>query len=140
MPIALSTVAADPAAPLLYRFRSGAGDHVLVIPYSRIFDVAGGDEETGDKLAELDLAAALLATPADGEASLSAIAEPAPQSISLNVSSSCNLTCSYCYAARGSFNGAQPAPMEWPTAQAAIDRLLSGADPNSPITVCAVTC
>ena len=89
---ASSTLAADPAAPLLHRFRSGAGDHVLVIPYSRIFDVAGGDEETEDQFAELDLSAALLAEPADGEAPLGAIAEPAPQSISLNVSSSCNLT------------------------------------------------
>jgi uncharacterized protein len=107
----------------------------LVIPYSRIFDVAAGDEETENEFAELDLAAALLAEPAAGEEPLGAIAEPAPQSISLNVSSSCNLTCSYCYAARGSFNGAQPAPMEWPTAQAAIDRLLSVAVAGAPITV-----
>jgi uncharacterized protein len=104
-------LAADPAAPLLYRFRSGAGNHVLVIPYSRIFDVAGGDQEAEDQFAELNLAAALLAEPAEDEAPLGAIAEPAPQSISLNISSSCNLTCGYCYAARGSFAGAQPAPM-----------------------------
>ena len=135
MPSAPPALAADPAAPLLHRFRSGAGDHVLVIPYSRIFDVAAGDEETENEFAELHLAAALLAEPAAGEEPLGAIAEPAPQSISLNVSSSCNLTCSYCYAARGSFNGAQPAPMEWPTAQAAIDRLLSVAVAGAPITV-----
>ncbi len=95
----------------------------------------GRDEEAENEFAELDLAAARLAEPAAGEEPLDTIAEPAPQSISLNVSSSCNLTCSYCYAARGSFNGAQPAPMEWPTAQAAIDRLLSNAVAGAPITV-----
>lgn len=126
-----STIAADPAAPLLHRFRSGAGEHVLVIPYSRIFDIAADD---GD-LTGLDLEAALLAEPAVGEAPLDIIAEPAPQSISLNVSSSCNLTCGYCYAARGNFSGAQPTPMDWATAQAAVDRLIAAADPNAPITI-----
>jgi uncharacterized protein len=127
-------IAADPAAPLLHRFRSGAGDHVLVVPYSRIFDIASGGAAEGG-FPELDLEAALLALPTSGEMPLDAIAEPAPQSISLNVSSSCNLTCGYCYAARGSFGGAQPAPMQWSTAQAAIDRLLADADPGAPITI-----
>ena len=136
---ALPVIAADAAAPLLHRFRSGAGEHVLVVPYSRIFDIAcddgAGDGGTAGDFPELDLAAALLAEPTGEEVPLDAIAEPAPQSISLNVSSSCNLTCGYCYAARGSFGGAQPAPMEWPTAQAAIDRLLADADPSAPITI-----
>jgi uncharacterized protein len=121
-------IAGDAAAPLLHRFRSGAGEHLLVVPYSRIFDIASDD------FPEL-LEAALLALPTGGEVPLDAIAEPAPQSISLNVSSSCNLTCGYCYAARGSFGGAQPAPMEWSTAKAAIDRLLANADPSAPITI-----
>ena len=97
------TIAADAAAPLIHRFRSGVGEHVLVVPYSRIFDIASDDDFTW-----LDIEAAPLAEPAFGEASLDAISEPAPQSISLNVSSSCNLTCGYCYAARGNFGGAQP--------------------------------
>jgi uncharacterized protein len=130
----LPVIAADAAAPLVHRFRSGAGEHVLVVPYSRIFDIAGDGGAEGD-FTELDLEAALLAEPTGGEVRLDAIAEPAPQSISLNVSSSCNLTCGYCYAARGSFGGAQPAPMEWSTAQAAIDRLLADADPSAPITI-----
>lgn len=124
-------VAVDPAAPLFYRFRSGAGEHVLVVPYSRVFDIASDD---GD-FTWLGIEAALLAEPAAGEVPLDAISEPAPQSISLNVSSSCNLTCGYCYAARGNFGGAQPAPMEWAIAQAAIDRLVAEADPGAPITI-----
>jgi uncharacterized protein len=123
-------LAANPAAPLVHRFRSNIGEHVLVVPYSRIFDVAGDEDFAG-----LDEATAFLAEPADGEAPLDAIAEPAPQSISLNVSSSCNLTCGYCYAARGNFGGAQAAPMDWLTARAAIDRLVDDADPGAPITV-----
>jgi uncharacterized protein len=120
----------DPAAPLFYRFRSGSSEHVLIVPYTRIFDIVG---EVA--FVELDAEAAFLAAQADGEAPLDAIAEPAPQSISLNVSSSCNLSCGYCYAARGSFGGAQSAPMDWPTARGAIDRLLADAYPGAPITV-----
>jgi uncharacterized protein len=125
------SVTGDTAAPLFYRFRSGIGEHVLVVPYSRVFDVVSDE----DDFTWLDLEAVQLAEPAVGEASLDAIAEPAPQSISLNVSSSCNLTCGYCYAARGSFGGAQPTPMEWATARAAIDRLIAEADPGAPITI-----
>jgi uncharacterized protein len=125
------SITADRAAPLFYRFRSGIGKHVLVVPYSRVFDVDSDD----DDFTWLELEVAQLAEPAFGEDSLDAIVEPAPQSISLNVSSSCNLTCGYCYAARGNFGGAQPAPMEWATARAAIDRLIADADPGAPLTI-----
>jgi uncharacterized protein len=121
---------ADPTAPLIHRFRSRIGEHALVIPYTRIFDLAGGAD-----LVSLDAAIEFLVEPADGEVPLDAIAEPPPQSISLNVSSSCNLACGYCYAARGNFAGAQAGPMDWLTARAAIDRLLDSADPNAPITI-----
>ena len=121
-----ATVPGDGAAPLAKHFRSALGSHVLVVPHSRIFDLPE------------DLPPALLAALADtarGEAPLEDVVEPAPQSISLNVSSGCNLSCSYCYAARGSFDGAQPSPMPWEIARAAIDRLLADADPASPVTV-----
>ena len=125
------TVASDPAAPLFHRFRSNIGDHVLIVPYSCVFDIPS---DAGD-FTSLHLEAALLGTPAVGEAPLEAIGEPNPQSISLNVSSSCNLTCGYCYAARGNFGGAQAAPMEWAMARAAIDRLVTEADPSAPTTI-----
>jgi uncharacterized protein len=123
-------------AGLAHRFRSNAGEHLLVVPFSRIFDLppaeAAALDADPEKLAAL---AASLAEAALGEAPLDLTPEPAPQSISLNVSASCNLSCTYCYAGRGGFNGAQPAGMEWPVAQAAIDRLLAVAEPHRPITI-----
>jgi uncharacterized protein len=125
----LGTVAADPSAPLYHRFRSRLGEHVLIVPHSRLFDIDGAAS------AYLDDLALALSEPEGGEDPLDAVVAPAPQSISLNVSSSCNLSCSYCYAARGSFNGAQSEPMQWQTARKAIDALLERADPAHPITV-----
>jgi uncharacterized protein len=118
----------DSAAPVLHHFRSAVGEHVLVVPHTRIFDVEGDGDAAADRLAATTQAVF-------GEAPLEAIAEPAPQSISLNVSSSCNLTCGYCYAARGAFGGKQAAPMDWRTAQDAVDRLVAVADPSCPITI-----
>ena len=121
---------------LAHRFRSTAGEHLLVVPFSRIFDLPSVEAAALDAdPASLDVLAASLAEAAPGEAALDLIVEPAPQSISLNVSSSCNLGCAYCYADRGSFGGRQAAPMTWPTAQAAIDRLLAVAEPDHPITI-----
>src|SRR2546422_2946224 len=107
----------DDAAPIFKRFRSAVGEHLLIVPHSRIFDLTGdpaeeygrSDGQTSDFLQGL---AESLAHTLDGEVSLDYVVQPSPQSISLNVSSSCNLACSYCYAARGSFAGAQPDPMK----------------------------
>ena len=126
------SVAGDRAAPLARTFRTAYGTHLLVVPHSRIFDVGSAvikDEE---------LPATLLAALADtavSEVPLEDVAEPAPQSISLNVSSSCNLSCSYCYADRGAFGGAQSQPMSWAVARAAIDMLLRQASPAAPVTI-----
>jgi uncharacterized protein len=127
-------IPADPSAPLTRRFRSGAGEHLLVIPFSRIFDLPEGPVKTPD----IDLRSpwiSTLAGPTEGEIPLELAPEPNPQNLSLNVSSTCNLSCGYCYAARGAFGGAQTEPMPWSTAKAAIDRLFSQADSARPITV-----
>jgi uncharacterized protein len=138
-------ISPDESAPTFKRFRSVLGEHLLIVPHSRIFDLtgslAGGDlaAEPGASSPQasnlLDTLAETLAHTLEGEVPMDYVVQPTPQSISLNVSSSCNLSCSYCYAARGSFEGAQPDPMKWEVARAAIDRLLSGADPEAPITV-----
>ena len=39
MDVAPTRIAADAKAPLAHRFRSTAGEHVLVVPFSRIFDL-----------------------------------------------------------------------------------------------------
>ena len=132
-------IPADEAAPLYKRFRSPRGEHLLVVPHTRIFDLptglAAGEGRAGTGSDPLDALAAALALPAAGEVPLDYVVQPPPQSISLNVSSSCNLSCSYCYAARGSFEGAQPEAMTWEVARAAIDRLLGEADPAAAVTV-----
>lgn len=129
-----------PGAPMYKRFRSAVGQHVLTVPGSRIYDL-DQDEHAAtetpraewDSLIESLICAADLS---DGPAvSLSAVPTPAPQNISLNVSSSCNLACSYCYADGGGFGGAQAELMTWETTRAAIDRLLGGARPDAPITI-----
>src|ERR1700721_1012288 len=35
----IATIAPDPAAPMFHRFRSDGGEHVLIVPYSRVFDL-----------------------------------------------------------------------------------------------------
>jgi uncharacterized protein len=131
-----ATVVADPVAPLFKRFASQFGAHLLVVPYSRIFDLPSdlaARFDAGDPAA-FHLAEAL-AHAADGEESLDMVPEPAPQSLSLNVSSACNLACTYCYADRGSFNGAQPKAMTGAVAREAIDRLFVNADATHPVTI-----
>jgi uncharacterized protein len=137
----IARVSGDPSAPAYHRFGSPHGEHLLVIPHSRIFDLTRDDAAAFDEGMKGDQATALsamlegLGESGEGEAPLDGVVAPAPQAISLNVSSSCNLSCSYCYAARGAFDGAQPDPMGWDTARTAIDALLSRADAAYPITI-----
>ncbi len=143
----VGSVAGHADAPQYHRFRSGEGEHILIVPRSRIYDIGRIDpaaDSDGIPYQAMDpqelgsLVEALIETIALAEPdreSLSGVAAPAPQSISLNVSSSCNLSCSYCYAARGAFEGAQPEPMNFDTARLAIDSLLARADPAAPITI-----
>lgn len=132
----IGQVPAPSAAPLYRRFRSARGEHLLVVPHSRLFDLSA------EAAADLDiwpeearrLAEALGETGA-GEAPLDIVVEPAPQSLSLNVSSACNLSCGYCYADRGAFGGKQADRMTHDTAITAVDRLLAVADPQRPVTI-----
>jgi uncharacterized protein len=129
-------VAADAGSPLFHRFASCAGEHLLVVPYSRIFDLTAelsarfdaDDPETARLVAALAVAA-------DGEEPLDLVPEPPPQAVSLNVSSACNLACTYCYADRGAFKGAQPNAMTADVARDTVDRLFANADPTRPVTV-----
>jgi uncharacterized protein len=132
----IGAIPGDATAPMFHRFRSAAGEHLLIVPFSRVFDLsldtAGHFDRGGG---ERDSLVEALTQPVAGEVPLEDVVAPQPQCISLNVSSSCNLSCSYCYAARGGFDGAQVEPMRWETARAAIDALLARADAAAPITV-----
>ncbi len=129
-------VRADPGAPAFRRFRSCLGEHLLVVPHSRIYDLDPAFAATldGDPAATEELSATLGETVA-GEAALDPVVLPRPQSLSLNVSSSCNLSCGYCYAGQGAFGGAQTAVMNAEVAFRAVERLLAGADPSRPVTI-----
>lgn len=132
----LAQLQAAPAAPLFKRFTSAGGEHLLIVPHSRLFDLPADFAAALDRQdAEALQLVAGLAHTAYGEAGLDQVVAPPPQSLSLNVSSSCNLACAYCYAGQGSFAGAQPSPMSWEVAGAAIDRLFASADAQAPLTV-----
>lgn len=122
-------VAAPLNAPDVYRFQSRLGEHVLLVPFTAIYDLPNGTDD-----AEGLIRAALLDGPPI-DPPLDQIAEPAPQSISLNVSNRCNLSCAYCYASRGDFGGAQDTSMTPELARAAVDRLFTGASHDSPVTI-----
>lgn len=124
---------ADDGVPHL-TFASTRGNHLFVAAYGRLFDLpVGATLDPGDPDHQALLAR--LAKPGPDDDDLGLRPTVAPQSISLNVSASCNLACGYCYAGQGGFEGRQPSSMDWPTAKDAIDRLLDGAERTSPITV-----
>ena len=134
--LAVSVVPAAAQAPNYRRFRSSAGEHLLVVPHTRIFDLSPTLAFDLDRDAQAaDRFAATLGETSELEADLAAVVTPAPQSLSLNVSSSCNLSCGYCYADRGAFGGAQAETMQTAVAERAVERLLAVADPSRPITI-----
>lgn len=132
----LRRIEAPTSAPLHKRFRSSLGEHLLVLQHSRLFDLSPEAAlEFDGNPQELDRLAQVLGETRADEASLDLVIQPSPQSLSLNVSSTCNLACSYCYADRGGFAGKQVDRMTLETAIAAVDGLLSKADRAAPVTV-----
>ena len=117
-------------APAWHPFRSRIGQHVLVLQGSQIIDLPPDAEPADLDPVELD---PYLAHGA--RLGLDAVPAVAPQGMSLNLTSACNLGCSYCYADRGRFGGAQRGSMCAATAEAAVDALFARCDPAAPVTV-----
>jgi uncharacterized protein len=117
-------------APAWHPFRSRIGEHLLVLQGSQIVDLPPGTDAEELDPAELDPYLALGA-----RLRLDEVPDVAPQGISLNLTSACNLGCTYCYADRGRFDGAQRGAMCTATAEAAVDALFAGCDPAAPVTV-----
>ena len=132
----MSLAPTELAGPDFKRFASAVGEHVLVVPFSQIYDLPGRSGVAWDsEPTQAAAAIAMLREAIDGEVALGETVTPAPQSISLNVSNACNLSCSYCYASRGNFDGLQARSMSLETARAAVDSLLANGDPSAPFTV-----
>ena len=115
------------APPAWHAFRSRVGQHVLVVRGSQILDLPA-DRGT-DTLDAADLAEYL--DYGDRVWTSTPIPAVAPQGISLNVTSACNLGCTYCYADRGRFHGASGATMQCGH-RARSDRHAAGAPALDP--------
>ncbi len=136
MPPPIERVPPTPGAPVHRVIRSSKGAHVLVVPHSRLLDVDAAFAEALDRNDSSALQAIVeLTAPAWGEAPLDLVPDIAPHAISLNVSSSCNLSCGYCYASRGSFGDNSRQAMSIAVALASVDTLLAGAERGAPVTI-----
>jgi len=75
----IATIPCEPAAPMLHRFRSDDGEHLLVIPYSRLFDLSPELARVLERGgAECDDLVRALAQPAIGEDPLDDVVAPQP--------------------------------------------------------------
>ena len=133
----IATIEADARAPQFRRFRSASGEHLLIVPHTRDFRSAAGHGRGFDADSrDAERLVTMLGETTVRDADLAAVVTPAPQSLSLNVSSSCNLACGYCYAdPRRICRAGRDQTMTFEVASAAVARLLAGADPARPITI-----
>ena len=125
------------AAADFHLFDGGeVGPHLLIADGSQVFGLDAAFAEAL-RAAKPDAAHAML-----GEVGLGGrnfidaapLEDPPMRALSLAVAQRCNLGCAYCYAEGGDF-GTPPRDMEWPTAEAAIRRLIGGAGPGERVNL-----
>jgi uncharacterized protein len=116
-----------------------AGDLVLMAETAAIFGLSGaqaaklrialqaGDATAAPELARLGLEAPTLGAPP-------AVGVHPVRALALTVSQTCNLACGYCYAAGGSFGGADTR-MGWDVAKRAIDQLIDATVPGGGVKI-----
>lgn len=112
-----------------------AGNVALMAETAAVYRLNSGDAtllaralEQGDAKALPELERLGLHAPATSDPPVLSV-EPI-RALALTVSQTCNLACGYCYAAGGSFGGADTR-MTWPVAQQAIDQLLENTIPGA---------
>jgi uncharacterized protein len=127
------------SSSLVHSFDSRRGRHLLVADGSRIFDLApelalevdtalqAGEEAVAQLLGRYGLAS----VPYIDDVPLQ---DPPIRALSLAVAQKCNLGCAYCYAQGGEFGGV-PKNMTWDVARAAIEQLLSSAEPGQRVNL-----
>lgn len=116
-----------------------AGDVLLMAETAAIFGLSQDDAHRMQR--------ALLAGDASTQKELSRLGLDAPmqvgppkvnvhpvRALALTVSQTCNLACGYCYAAGGSFGGADTR-MGWNVAKRAIDQLIAGTVPGGGVKI-----
>ncbi|MGC1505269.1 MAG: radical SAM protein [Sulfitobacter sp.] len=116
-----------------------AGDLVLMAETAAIFGLSdpeaaklrialqAGDAAAAPELARLGLEAPVFAVPPVTQI-------PPVRALALTVSQTCNLACGYCYAAGGSFGGADTR-MGWDVAKRAIDQLIEATVPGGGVKI-----
>jgi uncharacterized protein len=116
-----------------------AGDVLLMADTAAIFDLSEADAQrmrhalqSGDSAARAELARLGLDTPMQARAPRVTV-HPV-RALALTVSQTCNLACGYCYAAGGSFGGADTR-MNWDVAKRAIDQLITGTVPGGGVKI-----
>ena len=112
-----------------------AGDIALIAETAAVYRVSSGDAvRLADALSSGDLAAVpeleRLGLHAPGVGAPPAVSVEPIRALALTVSQTCNLACGYCYAAGGSFGGADTR-MSWQVAKRAIDQLLENTVPGA---------
>lgn len=113
-----------------------AGPHLLLADGSQVFGVDAAFAEAL-RSAEPTQARAMLGQAGLGQCEFVCAApleNPPLRALSLAVAQRCNLGCTYCYAEGGDF-GAPPRDMEWAIAEAAVRRLIDGAEPGNRVNL-----
>jgi uncharacterized protein len=125
--------------PDVHLFESAVGWHALAVDGSRIYDLDEASTQAllgavSDRQTTATLLSSLGIQRAQPYIDAAPIDPPPVRGLSLAVSSTCNLACSYCYAQQGTFGGSSK-PMPWSVAMQAIDRLLDGAEAGGSVNI-----
>jgi uncharacterized protein len=110
---------------------SALGRHLFVVDGSRIYDLP---PDTNTDPASLRALLPEIAPPSTRRIDGTPLAPPPLQTVSLNLAQACNMSCGYCYADGGAFQG-RSRLMPAAVARAAVDRLIEESSPGADLVV-----